>query len=61
MIVGGNHIFQRSDLLPGAVNEGWDGTYRGEQLDPGLFIYTAKLLMTSGQERLIKGEVLLMK
>lgn len=57
----GNQIFQRSDLLPGEEDTGWDGTYRGDPLDPALFIYTARILMTSGHERLIKGEVLLMK
>ncbi len=57
----GNQIFQGTDLVPGDLGQGWDGTYRGDALDPGIFIYKATLMMTTGQQRLIKGEVQLIK
>ncbi|MBK7342525.1 MAG: gliding motility-associated C-terminal domain-containing protein [Saprospiraceae bacterium] len=57
----GTLLFQRTDLSPGIVSEGWDGKYRGELLDPAVFIYSATIRMTNGQERLIKGEIQLIR
>ncbi|MEZ5029788.1 MAG: gliding motility-associated C-terminal domain-containing protein [Saprospiraceae bacterium] len=57
----GNHLATFSDLPPGDVQVGWDGTSKGQLLDPGVYIYTAELLLLDGQKRLLKGEVNLLR
>lgn len=39
---------------------GWDGSLRGEQLNPGVFIYVAEIKFTDGEVIMYKGDVTLM-
>ncbi len=36
---------------------GWDGTYQGEQVPPGVYVYFAKITFLNGKQELIKGDV----
>ncbi|MGV6862331.1 MAG: DUF7948 domain-containing protein [Putridiphycobacter sp.] len=40
---------------------GWDGTYKGEPLDPDVYVYHLKVICVDGQENLIKGNITLLK
>jgi gliding motility-associated-like protein len=44
---------------PIPVNEwpGWDGTYKGDKLNPGVFVYYLKVRLANGEEVLKKGDV----
>lgn len=42
-------------------SEGWDGTFKGEALDPDVYVYHLQVICTDGQENLIKGNVTLLK
>ena len=35
----------------------WDGTYRGQPVSPGVYVYMIKLKLVSGKEILLKGSV----
>jgi gliding motility-associated-like protein len=43
------YIYDRYGLLVCHSNDGWDGTYRGEIADAGVYIY--KLIFKSGKEK----------
>ncbi len=42
-------------------DEGWDGTFRGEELNPGVFVYFAKITYLNGFQEIIKGDVTLIR
>ena len=55
----GNKVFESRD-----VNSGWDGTFKGEILDPAIFAYTFEIeyfLCESPKEVILKGDVNLQK
>lgn len=57
----GNAIFSIQGLAPNQAVGGWDGTYKGLDLNPGVFVYQMKLLFRDGHRQLVKGEVSLMR
>jgi gliding motility-associated-like protein len=40
---------------------GWDGSYLGEPMDPGVFVFYAKVVFIDGHMELIKGDFVLMR
>lgn len=52
----GNKIFETDDL-----NTGWDGTYKGNELDPAVFVYILKVKFTNGAEILEDGNITIIK
>ncbi len=40
---------------------GWNGTFRGKEMDPGVYVYYAKILMKDGTVEIFKGDVTLVK
>jgi gliding motility-associated-like protein len=38
---------------------GWDGTYRNQLLNPDVFVYQIRVLMSDGSTQLLKGEIFL--
>jgi gliding motility-associated-like protein len=57
----GSMVYDASNLAPGAELQGWDGTFRGERLNPGVFVYLAELEFVDGRVEVFKGELVLMK
>jgi len=43
------YIYDRYGLLMCHTTDGWDGKYRGEYADPGVYVYT--LIFKSGKEK----------
>ena len=52
----GNKVFESYDL-----NHGWDGTYKGEALNPGTFVYYATGKTADGRTLSKKGNVTLVR
>jgi gliding motility-associated-like protein len=52
----GEKIFETDDQL-----NGWDGTYKGKKLDPGVFVYYLKIVSYSGEEVIKKGNITLVR
>ena len=52
----GERVFETTDQ-----SVGWDGTFKGELLDPDVYVYHLKAICFDGQETLIKGNVTLMR
>lgn len=40
---------------------GWDGTFKGRELDPGVFVYYAKVTYLNGFQEVLKGDVTLVR
>jgi hypothetical protein len=54
-------IYESFKLNPSIENQGWDGTFRGEPLNPAVFVWYAEILRADGDKELLKGDVLLEK
>jgi gliding motility-associated-like protein len=57
----GEEVHKRDGLPPNVPELGWDGTFRGEPLNPGVFVYYAELKLVDGSEITVSGDVVLMK
>jgi len=57
----GEPVFTYFNLPPNDPSYGWDGTYRGKALNPGVFVYFAILEFVDGSTKLVEGDVMLMK
>lgn len=55
----GNALFHTTDIPVNQTGFGWDGTYRGEPMDPAVFVYVVEVEFINNQRRLIKGDVTL--
>lgn len=52
----GEMVFETTD-----INKGWDGRFRNKLMDPDVYDYYLKAICVDGQERIIKGNVTLMR
>lgn len=57
----GNHLFRATDWPINSTAHGWDGTWRGELLDNGVYVYAIRFRLVNGQERTLGGDVLLLR
>lgn len=57
----GNSIFFTRDIPVNRTDLGWDGTYRGEPMDPAVFVYVAEVEFVDGQKATFKGDVHLVR
>lgn len=57
----GGQLYEAKNFPPNSERIGWDGTARGQLMDPGVYTYTAEIELTSGSRRIISGHVLLMR
>ena len=56
----GNRVFLKENYVPDpAGTDGWDGTFSGRKLNPGVFVYYAKALFIDGKEIEYSGSVTL--
>lgn len=53
----GSHVFEKRNFLPNDLSAGWDGTDRGQPVNPGVFVWYAEVEFRDGQVRLLKGDV----
>ncbi len=57
----GATVYIYNDFAPNDPAAGWDGTFRGKQLDPAVFTWFAKVRFIDGTTELFEGDVTLMK
>jgi gliding motility-associated-like protein len=57
----GTMVYDNKNLKPNDISEGWDGSFRGQTLNPDVFIYSITLELTDGDRQHISGEVILIK
>ncbi|TVR82620.1 MAG: hypothetical protein EA412_01325 [Chitinophagaceae bacterium] len=49
-------VFQTND-----INQGWDGTFQGQDMNPGVYAYYVEATYIDGQQRIKKGSVTLIR
>ena len=52
-------LFERNNIDPNNPQNGWDGTFRGRQLQPGIFVWFAEVTFIDGFRKIYKGDVTL--
>jgi gliding motility-associated-like protein len=57
----GNNVFSAFDLSPGDLNGRWNGTYKGQELNPGVYIYLLKAIDIRGSVKLKAGDITLIR
>ncbi|MEL7251388.1 MAG: choice-of-anchor L domain-containing protein [Bacteroidota bacterium] len=57
----GNMVFQAADWPINSERHGWDGYFRGQQLDPGVYVYSIELLLVNGETQTLGGDILLLR
>lgn len=53
----GQLVFETND----PSNIGWDGTYKGQELNPGVFVYYMDVLCINGERTIKKGDITLLR
>jgi len=53
----GSLLFSARDLRPGDESAGWDGTFRGQPVLPGVYVWQALVSFLDGEEEMFAGDV----
>jgi len=57
----GETVHQYYNFLPNDPAYGWNGTHKGQLMNPGVFVYWAEIEFVDGSTELYKGDVTLMR
>ena len=57
----GEVMFERKNFQPNDEHFGWNGEYKGQLQNTGVFIYTAEIEFIDGTAKVFKGDVFLKK
>jgi len=57
----GNIVFSREHFMPGDPSAAWDGSFNGQRMNPGVFVYFVEYVLTTGEKLIIKGSVTLVR
>ncbi|MBK8568061.1 MAG: hypothetical protein IPN76_33300, partial [Saprospiraceae bacterium] len=53
----GEMVVELKNLAPNDPSKGWDGSFRGEKVDPGVFVWVAEVVYRDGSIEVLKGDV----
>jgi gliding motility-associated-like protein len=53
----GTQLWEGRSLVPGNEPQGWDGTYQGKTVQPGVYVYSAEILLKDGSTKRLHGTV----
>jgi len=54
-------MYEGNNLESGIEGNGWDGTFKGKDLEPGVFAWTAEILFIDGQVLSYSGDIMIAK
>jgi gliding motility-associated-like protein len=57
----GDQLFETGPIPLNQPDLGWDGTFKGEEMNPGVYVFYAEVRFLDGLTEVVKGEVLLMR
>jgi gliding motility-associated-like protein len=57
----GGQVFANNNFLPNDFSQGWDGRFKGKNMDAGVFAWFAEVLFLDGQVEVYSGDVTLLK
>ncbi|MCR9103427.1 MAG: gliding motility-associated C-terminal domain-containing protein, partial [bacterium] len=57
----GGVVFLQEDIPASDSQFGWNGTYRGQEVNPGIYLYSVQIALINGTVVTKSGEVILLK
>ncbi|MCF8244940.1 MAG: gliding motility-associated C-terminal domain-containing protein [Saprospiraceae bacterium] len=57
----GNNVYDGKDLIPNQPGIGWDGVFKGKEMQPAVFAWLAEIEFVDGKLLVYKGEVVLIR
>jgi len=57
----GEVVFEQFNFSSNDAAFGWDGRFRGEYLNPGVFVYVAEIEFVDGDVEIYSGDIILMR
>jgi gliding motility-associated-like protein len=54
----GNHIFETQNILPNDSNLGWNGFYKNQKVQQGVYTYKIEIELNNGKTEILKGDVM---
>ncbi|MBK9016945.1 MAG: gliding motility-associated C-terminal domain-containing protein [Saprospiraceae bacterium] len=57
----GNNVFDGYNLIPNEPSLGWDGVFRGKEMQPAVFAWMAEVEFLDGKIQLYRGDVVLIR
>jgi len=57
----GEMVYERQDLPTADESVGWDGTFKGEPLDSGFYVFSLEMEFIDGTTEVHSGDVMLIR
>jgi large repetitive protein len=57
----GSKVFQAQNIAPNDEEAGWNGNFRGQALNPAVFVYYIEVEFLDGEIVIVKGDVTLVR
>jgi gliding motility-associated-like protein len=57
----GNHLYNTKDISQGDDSKGWDGSYKAQTMDPGVYVYIIQISFIDGSVLTYRGDITLLK
>ena len=57
----GELVYEATDFAPNDLSNGWDGSFKGKNLNPAVFVYYAEITLVNGDIVTRKGDVTLIR
>jgi hypothetical protein len=57
----GDLVFKAGPILPNDPIQGWDGTFRDEPLNPGVYVYRMQILYGDGLIDNLSGDITIVR
>ena len=57
----GELVFEARHFPPNVPGYGWDGTFRGQDMNPAVFVYVATVQLENGRTVVLKGDITLVR
>ncbi|MEN0048177.1 MAG: PKD domain-containing protein [Bacteroidota bacterium] len=57
----GELVYEAQNILPNNPLDGWDGSFNGQMMNQGVFVYAVQVVFKDGTEETLIGDVLLIR
>lgn len=57
----GTNVYERSNVLPNDLSQGWDGRFNGRYAESGVYVWLLEVELWDGTTELLKGDVTVMR
>jgi hypothetical protein len=54
-------MYEVTDIMPNDETVGWDGTFKGKVVNPGVYIFKTEFIHDDGEKEEIYGDITVIK